>query len=599
MAETIKFKINGTETEVEKGTTILEAAEELGIHIPTLCYHPAVEPYQVCRVCLVEVVKNGWGKLVPACGHLAEEGTEVFTENERVLKRRRTIVELILAEAPNSERVRAIARELGIQKSRFEPKGGRECILCGLCVNVCNEVMGVGAISFANRGTRREVTVPYAEMSEVCSTCGACARVCPTGVIDLATISEHRVSPILSEFDAGLARRPCIYLPFPQAVPNKPVIDRENCMYFKAGTCRVCETVCQPGAIVYDQKEDIVEDEVGAVIVATGYDLYPIEKIPEYGSGRYEDVINGLQFERLLSASGPTEGEVRRPSDGKVPKRVAFISCVGSRDPEHHLPYCSKLCCMYMAKHALLYKEHVPDGEAMIFTIDVRTSGKKYEEFCSRSREEGDVVYVRGKPSRILREGDNLVVWAVNTLTGRHVRVECDMVVVSMAIVPSGDAVKVARQLRIPADEHGFLSEVHPKLRPVESLVRGFYLAGCSHAPKDIPESVAQASAAASKVLEVFSKKELPTEPMVAVVDEDLCVACKTCIDACPYDAREFDEQKKRVLVNEALCQGCGSCVVACAAGATQQKNLGDRQISRMVEVIFVEPEEPGGRNKP
>jgi heterodisulfide reductase subunit A len=595
MAEMIKFKINGVETEVEKGTTILQAAEDLGIYIPTLCYHPAIQPYQVCRVCLVEEVKKGWGKLVPACGHMAEEGTEVFTDNERVLKRRKTIVELILAEAPNSERVKAIAKDLGIEKSRFKPKRDRECILCGLCVNVCNEVMGIGAISFANRGTNREVTAPYAEFSEVCSTCGACARVCPTSVINLAEISERKPSPILSEFDMELAPRGCVYLPFPQAVPNKPVIDRENCMYFKAGTCRICETVCQPGAIAYDQEEEIVEDEVGAVIVTTGYDLYPIEKIPEYGGGRYKDVINGLQFERLLSASGPTEGEVRRPSDGKVPKRVAFISCVGSRDPEHHMPYCSKLCCMYMAKHALLYKEHVPDGEALIFTIDVRTSSKDYEEFYSRTKDEGNVIYVRGKPSRVIKEGDSLVVWAVNTLTGRQVRVECDMVVVSMAIVPSGDAVKIAKRLRIPANEHGFFSEVHPKLRPVESLVRGFYLAGCSQSAKDIPESVAQASAAASKVLEVFSKKELLTEAMVAVVNDDLCVACKTCIDACPYEAREFDEEKKVVLVNEALCQGCGSCVVACAAGATQQKNLNDRQLSRMVEVIFDEQEKPGG----
>jgi heterodisulfide reductase subunit A len=595
MADLVKFKINGIEAEVEKGTTILKAARELGIYIPTLCYHPAVEPYQVCRVCLVEVMKNGKGKLVPACGHMAEEGTEVFTGSERVLKRRKTIVELTLAQAPNSERVIAIAKELGIEKPRFKPKRERECILCGLCVQVCNEVMGIGAISFANRGTSREVTTPFAEFSEVCSTCGACAQVCPTNVINLAEISETKPEPILSEFDIGLGRRPCVYLPFPQAVPNKPVIDRENCMYFQAGTCRACETVCQPGAIDFNQREETIEDEVGAVIVATGYELYPVENIPEYGGGKYADVISGLQFERLLSASGPTQGEIRRPSDGKVPKRVAFISCVGSRDPEHHLPYCSKLCCMYMAKHALLYKENVPDGEALIFTIDVRTSSKDYEEFYSRTKEEGNVIYIRGKPSRIIKEGDKLVVWAVNTLTGRQVRVDCDLVVLSMAIVPSADAAEIARRFRIPTNAHGFFTEVHPKLRPVESLVRGFYLAGCSQSAKDIPESVAQASAAASKVLEMFSNKELLTEPLVAVVNEDLCVACKTCIDACPYEAREFDEEKEVVTVNEALCQGCGSCVVACAAGATQQKNLADSQLSRMVEVIFAEQEESGG----
>jgi heterodisulfide reductase subunit A len=591
----IKFKLNGTEVEVEEGTTILEAAEDLGIEIPTLCHHPAMEPYQVCRVCLVEVIKDGSSRLVPSCGHRAENGTEVFTDSEKVLKRRKVIVELILAEAPNSDRVKAIAKELGIEKPRFPQKQDTECILCGLCVNVCSDVLRVGAISFANRGTAREVTTPYAEFSEVCTTCGACARVCPTNVIRLEKISEGKVIPILSEFDAKMAGRPCVYLPFPQAVPNKPVIDRENCMYFKAGTCRICEAVCQPDAVRYDQEEEIVEEEVGAIIVATGYDLYPIEKIPEYGGGRYEDVIDGLQFERLLSASGPTAGEVQRPSDGKIPKRVAFISCVGSRDPEHHLPYCSKLCCMYMAKHALLYKEHVSDGEAVIFNIDVRTSSKDYEEFYTRSKDEGNVLYIRGKPSRIIKDGDQLVVWAVNTLTGKQVRVPVDMVVVSMAVVPTGETHELARKLRIPSNEHGFLSEVHPKLRPVESLVRGFYLAGCAQGPKDIPETVAQASAAASKVLEIFAKKELLTEPLIAWVDEDRCVACRLCVDACPYEAREIEkkeEEREVAIVSEALCQGCGACVVACPTGATQQKNLADEQLAKMVEVIFGGQEE-------
>jgi len=406
-----------------------------------------------------------------------------------------------------------------------------------------------------------------------CTTCGECWEKCP--------------SKVTSEFDRGLAERKAIYVPFPQAVPNAPVIDREACTWFTKGKCGVCQKLCPVDAIDYEQEDEIIEVEVGAIIVATGYDLYTIDKIPEYGAGRHPDVVDGLQFERLLSASGPTEGEVRRPSDGKVPKRVAFVSCVGSRDPEHHYPYCSKVCCMYMAKHALLYKEHVHDGEALIFSIDVRTSGKDYEEFFTRVKDEGSVIYIRGKPSRIIKDGDGLSVWTVNTLTGRQLRVKCDMVVLSMAMVPSRDAADMSSILRIPTNPHGFFSEVHPKLRPVESIVKGFYLAGCAHSPKDIPETVAQASASAAKVLEMFSRKELVAEPLIAVVDEDLCVSCKTCIDACPYDAREYDEEKKAVIVNDALCQGCGSCVVACAAGATQQRNLADKQISRMVEVIF------------
>ncbi len=407
-----------------------------------------------------------------------------------------------------------------------------------------------------------------------CTGCGVCSEKCPV--------------KIDSEFDEGLGKRKAIYVPFPQAVPNKPVIDKDHCTYFlKEGKCGICQIVCSPKAIDFNQKDEIIEEEVGAIIVATGYELYPIEKIVEYGAGKYEDVINGLQFERLLSASGPTLGEIHRPSDGRIPKKVAFISCVGSRDPEHHLPYCSKICCMYMVKHAMLYKEHVPDGEAIVFSIDVRTAGKDYEEFFTRAKEEGNILYIRGKPARIIKEGDGLVIWSINTLTGRQLRVKCDMVVLSMAIVPSNNAIELAKQLRIQTNAHGFFTEGHPKLRPVESLVPGFFLAGCSQSPKDIPETVAQASAAASKVLEMFSHKELSIEPLIASVNDDLCSACRLCISICPYGAREFDESKNIVTVKESICTGCGCCVAACPTGASQQKNMSDQQMSRMVEVIF------------
>lgn len=407
-----------------------------------------------------------------------------------------------------------------------------------------------------------------------CTGCGLCYEKCPVKVD--------------SEFNQGLGKRKAIFTPFPQAVPNKPIIDKEHCTYFlKDGKCRVCQIICPPQAVDFEQKDEIIEEEIGAIIVATGYELYPVEKIPEYGSGKYKDVINGLQFERLLSASGPTEGQVKRPSDNNEPKRVAFICCVGSRDPEHHFPYCSKVCCMYNAKHALLYKEHVPDGEAIVFNIDVRTGGKGYEEFFIRAKQEAKILYVKGKPSRIVKDGDELVIWSIDTVTGRQLRVKCDMIVLSMAIVPSAEAIELARKLRIQVDIYGFFTEAHPKLRPVESLVSGFYLAGCAQSPKDIPETVAQASGAASKVLEMFSQKELQIEPMIAAVDEELCSACKLCIDTCPYEAREFVEEKNIVTVNEALCKGCGACIVACPSGATQQKNFRDQQILKMVEVIF------------
>jgi len=244
---------------------------------------------------------------------------------------------------------------------------------------------------------------------------------------------------------------------------------------------------------------------------------------------------------------------------------------------------------MYNTKHALLYKERIPDGEAIIFSIDIRTAGKDYEEFFMRAKEDENVLYVRGKPSRVLKQGDDLVVWTTDTLTGRALKVKCDMVVLSMAAIPSLKILDLAKKLRIQTNIHGFFNEAHPKLRPVESLVPGFYLAGCAQTPKDIPETVAQASAAASKVLEMFSKKEITAEPMVVTIDEDMCCGCKLCVVTCPYEAREFDEEKNIVRINEALCMGCGCCVAACPSGASQQKNLVEKQISKMVEVILGE----------
>jgi heterodisulfide reductase subunit A len=359
-------------------------------------------------------------------------------------------------------------------------------------------------------------------------------------------------------------------------------------MYFKNNNCRICEKVCQPQAIDYTQEDKVVEEEVGAIVVATGYELYPTEKIKEYGGGRYKDVINGLQFERLLSSSGPTQGEIKRPSDGKVPKRVVFVSCVGSRDPEHHLPYCSKICCMYSAKHAMLYKHRVPEGEAIVFYIDTRAGGKDYEEFLVRTREEGKVLYIRGKVSRIFKKGDEFIVWSVNTLTGEQIQVKCDMVVLSMAIIPSSGTVELARKLKIQTNQYGFLNEAHPKLRPLESLSLGFYLAGCAQAQKDIPDTVAQASGAASKVLEMFSQKELLHEPTVAIVDENICRGCGLCVSVCPYEAKELvsKDKKKVVKINEILCEGCGSCVSVCPSKAMQQRNFRNLQILRMIEVM-------------
>ncbi len=402
-----------------------------------------------------------------------------------------------------------------------------------------------------------------------CNGCGDCWEKCP--------------SKTPSEFDRGLADRTSIYVPFPQAVPNKPVIDRESCIYYKTGKCRLCEKVCTLNSICFDTEDEIIEEEVGAVIVATGYETLPIMDLEEYGAGEVPDLIDGLAFERLLSASGPTTGVVKRPSDGKVPKEVVFVQCAGSRDPERYKPYCSKICCMYTTKHAMLYKHRVHDGQPYIFYIDIRTGGKGYEEFYHRAEVEEGIVYLRGKVAKIFRDGDKTVVWGTDTLTGQNIEIEADLVVLATAVTPEPTAAALAKILKIQVGINGFFSEAHPKLRPVESITSGFFLAGCGQGPKDIPESVAQASGAASKVLTLFSHEELDHEPIVAYVDEDLCGACRICISVCPYSAREFDEEKGIATVNDALCEGCGACVPACACGATQQRNLTDMQIKEMI----------------
>lgn len=580
------FVIDGQEVQADPNKTVLEIAQELGLNIPTLCYHKSLSPYGACRICTVEIIWGKRSRLITACTYPAWEGMEVKTNSEKVIRARKLLLELKLAEAPGSPEIKKLAHEYGVEKTEFKVVGDEDnrCIMCGLCVRICEDVMGIGAIGFKNRGDRREITPPLEEYSDVCSTCGACVYVCPTGAIKLEEFTDRKPIPIPSEFDAGLTSRPCIYTPFPQAVPNKPVIDRENCMFFKTGDCRICESVCQPQAIKYDQEDIIIEEEVGAVVVATGFDLYPMIKLGEYGGGKIKNVIDGLAFERMLSASGPTQGEVRRPSDGVVPKEVVFIQCAGSRDPEQNLPYCSKICCMYTTKHAMLYKHRVPDGQPYVFYIDMRTGGKGYEEFYQRAIEEDDVVFLRGKVSKIYEEDGKVVVWGADTLTGKKVEIRADMAVLAMGIVPSEGTDELVRKLKIGCGDGGFLTEAHPKLRPVESMSAGFFLAGCGQAPKDIPEVVAQASGAASKVAALFSQERLYHEPIVAVVDEDICSGCKICIPMCPYEAREFDEEKKIVSVKEVLCEGCGACVAACPSGATQQRNLRDDQIFKMIE---------------
>jgi heterodisulfide reductase subunit A len=409
----------------------------------------------------------------------------------------------------------------------------------------------------------------------LCNLCNECEKVCPQVVPD--------------EFNMGLSFRKAIYMPFPQAIPGTFTLDAEHCLGLNPVRCGKCKDVCEKKAIDYDMKETIVEEEVGAVVVATGYDLYTMQALGEYGGEKYEDVVNGLEFERILSASGPTGGTIRRPSDGKIPKSVVFVQCSGSRDTEKHLPYCSKICCMYTAKHAMMYRHRVPDGQATVFYIDVRAGGKSFDEFYMRTVEEDKVLYIRGKVSKIFKEGDKLIVWGVDTLTGKKVEVEADMVVLAMAMVKADGVQDLLKKLKIATDIHGFLAEAHPKLRPVESLNAGFYLTGCALGPKDIPETVAQASAAAAKVGDLFAQKELLHEPTVVSVNDELCSGCGICITMCPYSARTLDPSRGVVAVNEILCEGCGACAAACPSGAAQQRNQTDNQIFSMLRAMLRE----------
>ncbi len=325
-----------------------------------------------------------------------------------------------------------------------------------------------------------------------CTGCGLCQEKCPARVP--------------SDFEEGIGRRKAIYTLSPQAVPNKPVIDPASCIFFQRGKCRACEKLCPTGAIAFDQQETTVVEEVGAIVVATGFGLYPPAEIGEYGAGEIPDVLTGIQFERLLSASGPTAGQIRRPSDGKEPKEVVFVQCVRSRDPEHGLPYCSRICCMYTAKHAMLYKHRVHDGQAYIFYIDIRSAGKNYEEFVQRAMEEDRVLYIRGRISRLFPQDGKVIVWGVDTLTGKPIEIAADMVVLATAVVADPSAREVAGVLGIEVDEHGFFREADEAMRPMESTRPGIFLAGAAQSPKDIPDTVAQASGAAARVLALFQR---------------------------------------------------------------------------------------------
>ena len=618
----INLVINGREVKAERGRTVLEVARDAGIHIPTLCNHESLPPYAACRFCIVEVTYKGATRYRASCIYPVDEGMEVKTHSERVLKIRRILAELMLARCPESDVIRDIAYDVGVGSCRFErPRGEKSpcrtcgackireemrlaptdgmpssfvskggCILCGMCVRLCDDVMKIGALGFEGRGMRRRVTTPFREPSEFCITCGACSFICPTGAIELLRVRPQEPLPIPAEFELGLANRKPIHLPFPQAVPRVPVIDPATCVNFMTGGCKVCEDNCQVEAIDHTQQDKIQEMDVGTIIMATGFQIFDAKRTPYYGYGVYPNVYNALEVERLINASGPTEGKVVL-RNGQVPKKVAIVHCVGSRD-ENTNRWCSRVCCLYSLKLAHLIKEHT-DAEVYNFYIDMRTPGKSMEEFYNRVAEEG-VHLIRGKVADVYPDPNDgttgrLVVQAEDTLTNKILKIPVDMVVLGVGLEPHSETEGLRRMFNLSCSSEGWFLERHPKLAPVSTFTDGVFLAGCCQGPKDIPDTVAQAGAAAAEAFALIDKGHVEQEPNTAYILADECSGCKSCIPLCPYTAISFDEASKKAIINETLCKGCGTCVASCPSGSIVQNLFEDAEIFSEIDGLLAE----------
>ncbi|MGI6655608.1 MAG: 4Fe-4S binding protein [Desulfobulbus sp.] len=409
-----------------------------------------------------------------------------------------------------------------------------------------------------------------------CTGCGQCMEKCP---------SKKAPDP----FNEYLATTTSINIPFPQAIPKKAAINPDTCFKIQNGKCGICAKVCPVGCINYEMQDELINVDVGAIVIATGFDLFDWHKYPQYGQGRYKDVITSLQYERMLSASGPTGGHIKRPSDGKEPKNVVFIQCVGSRDRSVDRPYCSGFCCMYTAKQAILTKDHLPDSQSYVFYMDIRAPGKMYDEFTRRAMEEYETQYIRGRVAMIYPQDDKLIVRGADTLAGAQIEIPADLVVLAVGAESAHGSVALGEKLRVIPDQYGFFSESHPKLKPVETNTAGVFLAGACQGPKDIPSSVSQGSAAAAKVLGLLSKEQLESDPAVSKVDIRRCVGCGKCVKTCPFGAINLVEDRfgnPKAETIETVCQGCGICTVTCPQGAIQLEHFTDNQILAEVSAL-------------
>ena len=419
-----------------------------------------------------------------------------------------------------------------------------------------------------------------------CTGCGVCTEKCP-------------VKNVPNEYNLGMNNRHAAYIPFAQAIPNVAVLDSTRCLKLTKGKCGLCEKLCSAGAIDYSQKETFVEQKYGAIVAATGYNPISLENYDEFSYSQSKDVISSLEFERILKADGPTEGHLQRPSDGKQPKKIVFVQCVGSRDTSGcGKEYCSKICCMYTAKHAMYCREKYPDTDVYVFYIDVRTPGKNYDEFYRRAVEQYGVHYIKGMVGKVMPKADGtLEVQASDLISNEQLHIDADLVVLAAAIEPDKSARPLATMLTASMDTFDFFTEAHAKLRPVESPTAGVFLSGMCQGPKDIPETVAQAGAAASKVIGLLAKDKLSCNPCVAHSNEMMCNGCSCCEKVCPYGAITYQEKEFRgpnrttllrrvATVNEAVCQGCGACTVTCPSGAMDLKGFATSQIMAEVDAI-------------
>ncbi len=422
---------------------------------------------------------------------------------------------------------------------------------------------------------------------DVCTGCGLCTEKCPQ-------------KKVPNEFNLGMDTRRAIYIPFAQAVPKVATIDADYCTMLKTGKCGVCSKVCTAKAIDYTQKDEFVEEKYGAIVVATGFNPISMDKFDEFAYSQSKDVITSLEFERLMNAAGPSNGKLVRPSDGVHPRKIVFVQCVGSRCSscaEKGKEYCSKICCMYTAKHAMLTRDKYPDTDVTVFYIDVRTPGKQFDEFYRRAVEDYGVHYIKGMVGKVSPEGNKLIVQGSDLIANKQLKIEADLVVLAAAIEPDKSARPLATMLTASMDTNDFFTEAHPKLRPVESPTAGIFLSGTCQGPKDIPETVSQAGAAAAKVIGLLSKDKLTGNPCVASSNELMCNGCSTCANVCPYGAITYQDKEFRgpnrttlirrvASVNEAICQGCGCCTVACPSGAMDLKGFASKQIMAEVDAI-------------